>query len=180
MVVLSCLCVPFMKWVEEMWNEMMDVYPSPRPTPKFFQEVQTFSTKKVRVHVDVSIFHNARWNRTPYMISTLNLDTRLNIIADGHFNPLPLSQAPEIQVPVLSPPSLLQATFTLRGSEYSPSGPFNISFVGFVPFFNCRENLVWLRWNCVQLPKFSPNQTSFMNLLYKKACSGTLFITGCD
>lgn len=55
-------------------------------------------------------------------------------IADGHFNPLPLSQAPEIQVPVLSPPSLLQATFTLRGSEYSPSGPFNISFVGSVPF----------------------------------------------
>lgn len=27
---------------------MMDVYPSPRPTPKFFQEVQTFSTKKAR------------------------------------------------------------------------------------------------------------------------------------
>lgn len=179
MVVLSCLCVPLMKWVEEMWNEMMDVYPSPRPTPKFFQEVQTFSTKKVRVHVDVSIFHNARWNRTPYMISTLSLDTRLNILLMGILTPS-LPQAHEIQVPVLTPPSLLQATCTLRGSEYSPSGPFNISFVGFVPFCNCRENLVWLSWNCVQLAMFSPNQTSFMNLLYKKACSGTLFITGCD
>lgn len=80
-------------------------------------------------------------------------------IADRHFNRLPLSGTWNLfQVPVLSPPSLLQATFTLRGSEYSPSGPFNISFVGFVPFFNCRENLVWLRWNCVQLPMFSPNQ----------------------
>lgn len=149
MVVLSCLCVPFMKWVEEMWNEMMDVYPSPRPTPKFFQEVQTFSTKKVRVHVDVSIFHNARWNRTPYKISTLNVDTRLNILLMGILTPsLSLRH---LKFRCLCSLLLVsyRHTFTLRGPEYSPSGPYNISFVGFVPFCNCRENLVWLSWNFV-------------------------------
>lgn len=69
-------------------------------------------------------------------------------IGDRHFNPLPLS-ARHLKIRCLC--SLLLVS-------YRQLLPWWDQSVGFVPFFNCRENLVWLRWNCVQLPMFSPNQ----------------------